>query len=153
MDTLKGEKHFTSSVWLITNKTPKKVLLVFHKKFNLWIQPGGHIEKFEDPVKAAIRETLEETGIDISFLNDKIIDFKDAKSLPLPDFILEERVPKFKNEPEHFHIDIMYVVKIDELEFKENKKETNGIAFFTKKEALKLPLHEDSKYIIQKVLS
>lgn len=33
---------------------------------NLWGIPGGKLEKSETPIQAAIRETVEETGFDIS---------------------------------------------------------------------------------------
>lgn len=33
---------------------------------NLWGIPGGKLEKLESPIEAAVRETLEETGFDIS---------------------------------------------------------------------------------------
>jgi 8-oxo-dGTP pyrophosphatase MutT (NUDIX family) len=42
---------------------PEGVLLHFHKKFRLWLQPGGHIEENEAPWDAVQREVLEETGL------------------------------------------------------------------------------------------
>lgn len=152
--TIKGEKHFTSSVWIVTKNNPKKVLLVLHKKFNKWIQPGGHIEPFENPVETAIREVKEETGIDVSFLSKEIrvID-KDGKFLPLPKFLMEERIPKYKDVPMHFHLDFHYVVKINEQKVHHKISESDSIGWFTKQQALKFPMHEDSKVIIKKLLS
>ena len=54
-------RHFCASVFVVDPKT-KKMLLVFHKKFHKWVQPGGHIEDNEVPEEAAIREVYEETG-------------------------------------------------------------------------------------------
>jgi 8-oxo-dGTP pyrophosphatase MutT (NUDIX family) len=34
-----------------------------HKRLGRWLPPGGHIEEGETPWDAAIRETIEETGI------------------------------------------------------------------------------------------
>ena len=50
---------------------------MYNKKLNKWLQPGGHIEGLETPIETAIRETKEETGVDIrivgpSFIQDKI---------------------------------------------------------------------------------
>ena len=42
---------------------PEGVLLHFHKKLHLWLQPGGHIEANEAPWDAALREVWEETGL------------------------------------------------------------------------------------------
>lgn len=40
-----------------------RVLLHRHVRLGIWIQPGGHVEPGEDVVTAAVRETLEETGV------------------------------------------------------------------------------------------
>jgi 8-oxo-dGTP pyrophosphatase MutT (NUDIX family) len=39
------------------------VILHLHRKLNIWVQPGGHIDAGEDPLAAALRETVEETGL------------------------------------------------------------------------------------------
>ncbi len=148
-----GEKHFCASVWIVTKNTPKKILLVHHKKFNKWIQPGGHIEKFENPVTTAVREVKEETGIDISFLLNKIKKIDEYGSfLPVPQFVMEQTIPKYKDQPKHFHIDINYTLQIDEKELTHNPVESKSIGWFTKKEALSLPTHEDTRIIVKKLL-
>jgi len=45
--------------------TKNKVLLIHHKKLNIWIPVGGHIEKNENPDDALKREIKEETNLDI----------------------------------------------------------------------------------------
>jgi len=39
------------------------VLLHLHRRLDRWLQPGGHIEPGERPEDAAVRESLEETGL------------------------------------------------------------------------------------------
>ena len=39
------------------------VVLHRHKRLGIWLQPGGHIDSGELPADAAVRETLEETGL------------------------------------------------------------------------------------------
>ena len=57
-------RHFCASVFII-NPVTKKILLVHHKKFNKWVQPGGHIEENETIEQCIIREVKEETGLDL----------------------------------------------------------------------------------------
>ena len=52
--------HVTASAIVLG---PEGVLLHFHKKLHLWLQPGGHIEENEPPWDAAHREVWEETGL------------------------------------------------------------------------------------------
>jgi 8-oxo-dGTP pyrophosphatase MutT (NUDIX family) len=152
-NTIQGEKQFTASVWILTKTNPKKVLLIHHKKLNKWQQPGGHVEIDENPVECAIREVKEETGVDIGILNDQVqvLDGGD-KFLPAPTFLQEQNIPQFGEEPAHYHLDINYVVEIDEQKLKHSDKEAHGIGWFTKKEALKLSIHENTKIILHKIL-
>ncbi len=46
------------------------ILLIFHKKFGKYLQPGGHIEGVAETYQTAIREVFEETGIEI-IIDDK----------------------------------------------------------------------------------
>ena len=43
-----------------------KVLLIKRKDLGVWSLPGGKIEDGESTAEAAVRETLEETGIRIA---------------------------------------------------------------------------------------
>lgn len=47
-----------------------KVLLLWHRKCQSWLCPGGHVEIGEEPPKAAIREAKEETGLDLFLLGE-----------------------------------------------------------------------------------
>ena len=56
------EREFTVAVFVVHAGA---VLLHRHKKLEMWLPPGGHVEPGELPDEAAIRETKEEAGIDI----------------------------------------------------------------------------------------
>lgn len=52
--------HFTASGMVVSDRG---FLLHKHKLSGDWLQPGGHIDSGEWPWEAAVRETLEETGV------------------------------------------------------------------------------------------
>lgn len=58
-----NEIMYTASAFVLNREN--KILLLWHKKFNKYVQPGGHILENELPHEAAIREVFEETGITI----------------------------------------------------------------------------------------
>lgn len=54
--------HVTASA-VVLDAGSGAVLLHLHRRLDRWLQPGGHIDPGERPEDAAVRETLEETGI------------------------------------------------------------------------------------------
>jgi 8-oxo-dGTP pyrophosphatase MutT (NUDIX family) len=46
---------------------PRGVVMLKHKRLGIWLQPGGHVDPGETPWAAALRESAEETGLDVSF--------------------------------------------------------------------------------------
>lgn len=56
--------RYCASAFVLNHEN--KVLLIWHKKFNKYIQPGGHLMEGEEPYEAAMREVLEETHIHIN---------------------------------------------------------------------------------------
>lgn len=88
--------HLTASA-LVVDRPRERALLVFHAKLERWLQPGGHFEPGEvDPLVAARREVLEETGIS-------------ARPDPQGPLLLDVDVhviPARKDEPAHQHFDL-----------------------------------------------
>lgn len=64
-----NRRQYTASAYTIDFKN-HTVLLTYNSKLEKWLQPGGHIldRELELPWDAAIRETKEETGIDIKII-------------------------------------------------------------------------------------
>lgn len=56
--------HVTGSAIVVGDRG---VVLHLHKRMNLWLQPGGHLDPGETPWDAARREANEETGLPVSF--------------------------------------------------------------------------------------
>lgn len=61
------------SYFVIANQEMDKILLVDHKKAELWLPPGGHVDPGEDPKETVIREAGEELGMEAEFLADEPI--------------------------------------------------------------------------------
>ncbi|HEX9689246.1 MAG TPA: NUDIX domain-containing protein [Thermoanaerobaculia bacterium] len=80
-------------------------LLVFHRKLDRWLQPGGHVEPDDASVfETAVREAREETGVG-SF------------AAPLGDTILDldvHPIPAFGNEPAHVHYDVRFLLTTED---------------------------------------
>ena len=89
--------HITSSSWLL-NKDLDKVLLTHHRKLNKWLQPGGHCDGESNVPVSALREAVEESGIEEwDFLSKEIFDLD------------VHLIPARKSEPEHYHFDVRFV--------------------------------------------
>ena len=65
--------HITGSAWVV-DTTGDRVLLVYHRKLGRWLQPGGHCDGDPDALAVALRETCEESGLDVRSLDDTIFD-------------------------------------------------------------------------------
>ncbi len=59
---------FTVAIFVVREG---QVLLIHHRKLDKWLPLGGHIELDEDPEQAALRETKEESGLDVELLGER----------------------------------------------------------------------------------
>lgn len=99
------ERHFTVSGFVVEGDT---TLLHWHRKLQLWLPPGGHIERDEDPVQAVMREVLEETGITCDVVpHSAALAFGNIPQLPVPLAIIVADVA----EGPHQHIDMSYALR------------------------------------------
>lgn len=60
-------RHVTGSGIVVGTRG---VVLLKHKRLGIWLQPGGHVDEGETPADAAIRETVEETGLPVRHLTE-----------------------------------------------------------------------------------
>ena len=63
---------FCAETFIVYKNT---VLLRKHDKLKRWLSVGGHIELYEDPSEAAVREVKEEVGLDVEL-------YQEADDLP-----------------------------------------------------------------------
>jgi 8-oxo-dGTP pyrophosphatase MutT (NUDIX family) len=64
-DESANDHHVTASAFVVS---PRGVILHRHRRLGIWVQPGGHVDRGEEPHAAALRETIEETGLDARHL-------------------------------------------------------------------------------------
>jgi 8-oxo-dGTP pyrophosphatase MutT (NUDIX family) len=90
--------HITGSAWLL-DASGERVLLTHHRKLNLWLQPGGHADGDSNVSRVALREAVEESGIQGLVLDDSLFD------------VDIHEIPARKEEPLHYHYDCRFVVR------------------------------------------
>ena len=96
-------RHFTVAVFVVWRG---KVLLHLHRKLGMWLPPGGHIEREELPDEAALREVLEETGLEVELVGERREDVEDPVQLRRPAGVQLENIG-----PGHQHIDLIYFAR------------------------------------------
>lgn len=96
--------HVTGSTWVV-NPRRDRVLMLHHKKLDQWFQPGGHADGDADILRVALRETMEETGLDLAHINLLGPDVFDVDI---------HTIPASDHDPWHEHIDIRFLVEIDD---------------------------------------
>ena len=89
--------HLTGSAWLVS-ADGSRVLLTHHRKLNRWLQLGGHADGDSDLAKVALREAEEESGLRDLIVEREIFDLD------------RHRIPARRDEAEHWHYDVRFVV-------------------------------------------
>lgn len=112
--------HFVGSMFTVTPDY-QKIALLKHKKLQLWLQPGGHVNDYDLTIHdTAKRECMEELGLtsdDIFYCTSNIFD------LDL------HVIPATKDMPAHWHLDIRYLLQTRKQELK-NSDESEEVAWF-----------------------
>jgi 8-oxo-dGTP pyrophosphatase MutT (NUDIX family) len=89
-----------------------KVLLRMHDKYGMWLSVGGHVELYEDPNEAAVREVKEEVSLDV-------VELTGSPKPPIKgDPIYRELIPpRYMNRhgigvAGHEHISLVYFARV-----------------------------------------
>jgi 8-oxo-dGTP pyrophosphatase MutT (NUDIX family) len=131
--------HFTASCYIIDHAG--RLLLHHHRRLNLWLQMGGHIEPEEAVDAAALREGAEESGLsDLELLGGGIFD------LDIHD------IPPGRGEPAHKHFDVRYLARTGQPEaITIDRAESNDLAWLTLPEAAARMPGAESHRVIDKI--
>jgi len=103
-------RHFVATVYVVNDGA---VALHDHDKLDMWLPAGGHIERDELPHEAAVRETREETGLDVDLVAPREdIESETVTSLPKPQqFLLEDINVDGEGNVGHQHIDFIFYAR------------------------------------------
>jgi 8-oxo-dGTP pyrophosphatase MutT (NUDIX family) len=104
-------RHFTATTYVVNDGA---AVLHDHKRLDLWLAPGGHIDRDELPHEAALREVREETGLDATLVAETDdIESDTAQSLPKPRHFQLADVNYHDGEVGHQHIDLIFYAESD----------------------------------------
>lgn len=110
--------HFTASAWTL-NQERTKVLTVYHNIYQSWAWTGGHADGESNLLEVAIRELKEETGVkNVKVLNDNIF------SLEI--ICVNGHVKRGKYISSHQHLNLTYLLEVDEKEILKMKEDENS---------------------------
>src|SRR5687768_2633580 len=100
------QRHLTVSGFVVYEG---RVALHWHRKNQMWLPAGGHIEAGEDPVEATLREIREEFAIEAEVMSlvPRIEYEGGPKQIEPPFTILNCLV-----EPGHEHVDFVYFCRV-----------------------------------------
>ena len=116
-------EHFTASA-VVVSTDGREVCLVLHAKLHRWLQPGGHCEPGDaDIAQSALREAREETGLQL----ERVGGLLDVDA---------HVIPARKDEPEHTHLDLRFLVRQVGGELKHDPNESHGAKWLSWDEAL-----------------
>lgn len=110
--------HFTASSWVV-NKERTKVIMIYHNIYNSWAWTGGHADGESDLLKVAIKELKEETGVEnVKVLKDDIFSLEIVR--------VDGHIKRGKYVSSHVHLNLTYLLEVDEKEMLKIKKDENS---------------------------
>ncbi|MFB6300461.1 MAG: NUDIX hydrolase [Halobacteriales archaeon] len=104
-------RHFVATVYIVHDGA---TALHDHGKLDMWLPPGGHIDRDELPHVAAKREVREETGLEVTlYAPTGDVSSPTVESLPQPQQFLLEDINIHADGVGHQHIDFIFYGAVD----------------------------------------
>lgn len=139
-----ANRDFVAGAFIVKDE---KILFLKHKKYGFWLQPGGHVEPGETPDEAAVRETLEETGLKVEVIDEEER-FENFSAIDLPQPF---NINLHEIEEGHWHLDFQYLVEVVG-ETEDYEYEDDNIEWFSKEELEDLDMPENCRKTAKKAL-
>ena len=137
-------RDFTATTFVVRADC---TLLLWHRKVQAWLPPGGHIHPGELPEEAAVREVREESGLDVQLYGGQQT-WGSVKVLHTPHCILLEDI-----SPGHQHIDLIYFAYAPRTLPQINRREAGSYRWLSHNE-LHLPeIAEDIRRLGQQAIA
>ncbi len=128
-----------------------KVLLCHHRKLDMWIPIGGHVELNEDTDEAILREIKEECGLAVEIVADKParqFQANGTKFLYAPAFMNIHQVSST-----HRHIVLIYFARAKSDQVVLAPQEHKQLRWFSIGELAEVPLDKSVKFYAEEAIS
>ena len=135
------EGHLTGSA-LVVDAVGERTLLMLHRKLGRWFQPGGHADGDTNLAGVALREAMEETGLD-------------GLQVVLPAIDVDVHRVEPPAEAPHLHLDVRYLVLAPEGAVEQGNAESIALRWVTEAEvgALEPSVDESTLRLIRRGLA
>jgi 8-oxo-dGTP diphosphatase len=131
----------------VLDRAHQRVLLLFHKKLQMWLPAGGHVEATEDPARAVLREVQEETGLRVKVLGRTPGGMAPrVLMLPTPHHVQVEVI-----DGVHEHIDLVYACEVVSGRLRESH-ESEGLRWFSREDLRSSPVGPNVRFHARSLL-